>query len=218
MVVKLKEMLKIKKPGDEWYSLHAPEELRIWQKSKPWKKGSFSDRGVKLLSVSFRAYSETSDTREKFSLKTPMVLKGGGELFGDYRIRQIKSASLKGRFDDCTDFNVNMKELCKKTGLDFWEISKLSVYNPKVAVEVEFAIHNPDGSGASLYLYRIIKEKTSRLYPTIMLSDQLKYVDRFYENLAHCTADEVTNLVHACGLKKKRPKKQIKTKKKGKKS
>jgi len=217
MTVKLKELLKFKKSGDEWYSLHAPEELRIWQKSKPWKKGSFSKRGVRLVSVSFRSYKEISDVCQRFTLKSPMSLESGGDLYGDYRTRQTKSASLKGRFDDCTDFNRHMKELCVKTELDVWEIHKINVYNPVQAVEIEFTIHNPDGNGAGLYLYRVIKEKTSRMYPTIMLSDQLKYVDMFYENLAHCTADEVTSMVHACGLTKKKPKKQIKTKKKGKK-
>lgn len=217
MTVKLKELLKTKKPGEEWYSLHAPEELRIWQKSKPWKKGSFSKRGVKFFSASFHASKQMSSIHQVYTVKSPMVLDCG-ELYGDYKTIQTKSATFKGRFDNCVDFNTYMKELCEKTQLDVWEIKKLNIYNPKESVEIEFTIHNPDGHGVGLYLYRIIYDKASRMYPNIMLSEQMKCVDRFYENLAHCTADEITMKIHACGLEKKIPKKQIKTKKKGKKS
>lgn len=207
--VKLKELLKTKKPGDEWYSLHAPEEVRMWVSTKPWKKGTFSKRGVRLLAVSFNSWSEGASNKETFTFKAPLNLKCGVELTGNYKTRQTVSANLKCRVDDVVEFNAVMKELSSKTSMHTWEINKINVYNPKESVEIEFSIHNPDSNGSGLYLYRVIREKTSTIYPNIALSDQMRYVDKFYENLAHCTANQVTEMVHACGLEKKIPKKQI---------
>jgi len=214
MAIKLKELLKTKKPDDEWYSVHAPEEVRVWTTRKPWKKGTFSKKGVRALAVAVFGQIETSEAQESFTMKSPLVLNCGVELTGKVRSRQYVNVSLKGRVDDCMEINRVMKELSSRMGIKNWEVRKLTVYNPNEAVDVEFELHNPDGHGSGLYLFRVCKGKVARIYPNIMLSDQLKYVDRFYENIAHCRAKQIVETVHGCALEKKKPKRQIKRRKK----
>jgi len=210
---KLSDILKNKNPGDEWYTLEAPEEVRIWQMEHPWEANFFRERRVSPLSISVRSREKSSTNTQKFTEKVPMKMKCGIDVTGRLVTKQIKSFHGKARVDSCVEINEFLKELSEKTGLSFWETFNLRIYNPKHAVEIEFKILNPDGHGAGLFLNRIYKGKMSKLYPEIYLSDQQLYVADFYSNLSHCTAVKHQTVGHGCAIEKKIKKKQIVKKK-----
>jgi hypothetical protein len=208
----LKDILKNKKPGDEWYTLAAPEEILYWDLRKPWEKDFFKNRGVTPLSISFR--TPTADKIEDFDKKkyngrNPLRFKCGVEMVGFVKTTTKKEVQGTVRIDSAIELNNFMEELCSKYGIGRWEIFNICVYNSQEGVESVFKIHNPDGHGPGFFLFRIFKGKDSRLYPDIALNDQYRYVAKFYSNLSHCTAVERKDVAHGCALEKKITKKQI---------
>ena len=211
---RLTDILKAKKSGDEWYCIEAPEEVQMWSYKKPWSRNLFDEYGVEPCLVSIRAGSGTGEgNTEKFTKKSPMRLDNGILLDkGQISTAQTVNASFTIPFDSPVEFNETMKELSEKTGLFVWEVKRLKVWGNGGLIE--YKKHNPNGTGAALLLFRVTKEKISKLYPDIMLSEQLALVGKFQERTAHCTATEQTELIHACALKLKTKKRQLKLRKK----
>jgi hypothetical protein len=205
----LKDILKSKKPGDEWYTLAAPEEVSIWQLKSQWPKNLFKDKLVSPLSISVTSYEKFNVHREKYKAKNPLRLPCGVEVIGFLETKTNKKFQGKARIDSVSEVNIFLKELSEKTGLVTWYISNLHIYNANEGVETEFRVHNPDGHGPGFFLFRIWKGKESILYPDICIEAQKRYVGKFYSNLSHCTAVEQKDVVHGCALEKKITKKQI---------
>jgi hypothetical protein len=42
--IKISDLLKLKEPGDEWFTIEAPEEFHVWQKKAPWNPRSSMSR------------------------------------------------------------------------------------------------------------------------------------------------------------------------------
>jgi hypothetical protein len=207
---RLTDVLMGKKEGDEWYCLAAPEETRMWLKKNPWDRETFSKHGITPVSLKIESGEVSAVQIDKFSYKNPLILKSGLDITkGQIKTRQYKSAQFEIRVDSCIEFNEIMKELSQKTGLETWEVKKIVIYNKDVGVSTEFKLHNPNGTGTGLYTHRFEKEKTSRLYPEVMISDQMLYVKTFYDTMAHCAACKNEELIHACAIEKKITKKQV---------
>lgn len=66
--------------------------------------------------------------------------------------------------------------------------------------ELFFKRHNSNGTGVSLYFFRVTEGKESRLYPAVGLNEQLEMTKLMQIDLAHCTAVEHTEMVHECAL------------------
>ena len=205
----LKDILKNKLPGDEWYTLAAPEEVLFWQLSNPWPDNLFKSRGVSPISISVRSDEQADINREEFKTKDPLRLPCGVEMTGFYETKMTKKVQGRARIDSGVELNDFMRDLCSQYGLGSWEVFNTHIYNDKEGVEVEFKFHNPDGHGPGFYLFRIWKGKDSRLYPDVCLADQKRYVVDFYSNLSHCTAVPLNGVGHGCALEKKITKKQI---------
>lgn len=207
---RLTDILKSKTEGAEWYCLEAPEETRVWVSGSPWDNDIFKKAGISPVVIQVSSDMVVGDKKDVFSYKAPLVLSCGVDVpKGFIKTRTNKSASFTIRIDSCIELNQIMDELSKKTGLTSWDVKKLKVYNADDGVFVEFALHNPDGNGTGLFTYRFEIGKSSRLYPDVVIADQQRYVKKFYNNLAHCTAAKSDSLVHSCALKKKVKKKQI---------
>lgn len=212
--VRLKDVLKNKKHGEEWYTLMAPEELHKWLLKKPWDPDCFSKKGVHLLGASVSAADEPKPTRTKLTKKKPWNLPNGITVDSGYTQSSTKkTAGFRFRADSSVEFSEIMTELSERTGLDIWNVNTLEINNNTLGDVVEFKIFNPDGNGASLYLHRVISNGNSRLYPDVLLSRQIEVVGNFYDKKAHCTCTEITEKIHACAIEYGIKSKQIKLRK-----
>jgi len=214
--IKLTDILKNKKQGDEWYTFQVPEELHYWTMKRPWSKGSFKKYGVRLAGLTVKASLPGDPSKSSYTARNPFLLESGGEISRGFLSTTIsKTASFTFRADDSIDASQILTELSKKVALETWEVKKLEVYNSDKGYDLIFQRHNPDGNGPSLYFYRAINVGSNRLYPEISLHEQQQLLAKFVERQAHCTAEKPTDLVHGCGLKKIK-KNQIRKRKSGK--
>ena len=213
--IRLTDILKNKKEGEEWHCLAAPEETKVWTSKSPWNKDTFSKRKVVPVAVSVASGEVAAIHIDKFTLKSPLIMKNGLDITkGRIKTRQYRSASFTIRVDSCIELNEVLKELSDKLALKTWLIKRIVIYNKEHGISTEFKPHNPNGTGIGLYSYRFEKEKNSWLYPNVMISDQILYVGNFYDEMAHCTAAKSEELIHACAIEKKVKSKQIKLRKK----
>ena len=212
--IRLADILKNKKGGEEWYTLMAPEELHKWLFKKPWDSDCFSRRGVHLLGASVSAADEPKSDRTKLTKKTPWHLPNGITVDSGYTQSSTKvTAGFKFRADSSIEFSEIMTAFSVRTDLDIWNINTLEISNNNLRDVVEFKVFNPDGNGASLYLHRVISDGNSRLYPDVLLSRQLEVVGDFYDKKAHCTCTEITEKIHGCAIEHGIKSKQIKLRK-----
>lgn len=203
--IRLKDLLKNKKEGEQWYCLEAPEDVRVWINKHPWDKDTFRERGVSVVAISVKSDAIVAFDEQKFNYKSQLKLDCGVEITnGKIKTRQRKSSMFNIRVDSCVEFNEVMEELSKKTGLDSWDINKIKIYNDKEAIFTSFKLHNPDGNGTGMFTHRFTKDKFSRLYPDVVIADQKRFVGNFYNNIAHCTAAKPEGLVHSCALENKK--------------
>jgi hypothetical protein len=200
-----------KASGDEWYCYEAPEEFHIWTLAHPWPADSFREYGVALLAITVRSATLTGEeSRDRYNTRNPLRLDCGVEINqGFYQMSQTKASKARMRVADPAELEDAMREWSKKTGLETWEVKELVIYNAAKGAEVEFKCHNPDGNGASLYLFRVTNDGGSRLYTHVTLHEQGELLGGFHEKLAHCTFTNA--LVPSCSIKKKLKPKQIKT-------
>ena len=210
-IYRLTDILKNKSIGEEWYCYEAPEETHFWSSSSHWKEGLFKKCGLSLASVSVQAITKIDTNINRFKKSAPMRLPCGVEIESGYFKTELKKeARCRFRVDCIPDLNMIMTDLSKETGLSFWEIKTLSVYNSLKGAEILFAKHNPDSVGVSLYLRRVDTASGSRLYPEISLHEQMELLGKFQNKLAHCTAIEFKSKGHGCSLEKRTKKALLK--------
>jgi hypothetical protein len=217
---KLKELLRKKKrPGDVWHTLHTPEDYTKWDYENPWPEDEMRHMGVNFLSARvYQAQLAGETTEERFTASEPWRLPCGVEIRkGKMRTWATKkSVTVEIRADSVLEFNQAMSDISEATGLFFWELKNLNIYNKNEAVTVNFQLFDPDSHGTGLYMHHIRKGKHEKYYFDLMLTHQQDYCGEFYEKVAHCTAGQILVDTHDCALKNKLKSKQIKLRKKNK--
>jgi len=212
----LKDLLATKEEGDVWYSYQAPEQFHMWTSKYPWTIGAFREYGLALLSIRVRGSLLISETvNNRFSAKSPLRLDCGIQISSGYeKVTQNREASYYFRTADVAEVAEGLSEISKKTGIHAWEITGLSVYNSKKGAELKYSRHNPNGTGRSLYLYRVETDGKSRLYPDVSIHEMQHLIGNFQGNSVHCTVRNCP--VIDCGVKHKKEAKptQIKLRKK----
>jgi len=213
--IRLTDLLKSKKVGDSWYSFEAPEQFHFWTLRHPWPLGCFRPYAVGLLAVRVTAIGSGGEaTKQAYTRKSPLRLLCRVEVYaGYYKVIQTKACSFTFRVGDTDELEDALKELSEKTGLNTWQIEKMLILGKRGA-EIEFRRHDPDSNGTALYLYRMVKDGDSRLYPDITLHEQEREVGKFRSRLAHCTAKKIETQVYSCALTNKVKPSQIKVRKK----
>ncbi|MBW2637222.1 MAG: hypothetical protein JRC86_06835 [Deltaproteobacteria bacterium] len=197
----LEDVLSKKKIGDEWFCVEAPEELHFWTKTAPWQKDSFKKYGVSLASISVQGDIKADNRDEKYSLKNRIILGPGVEVIrGSFKSIIKVTASLTMRADGALEVSEAIQDFCKKTGSDLvvWKINHLHVFRKNI--EVQFARHNPDGTGPSLYLNRVIDGVRNRFYPDITYNSQMNYVGKFSARFAKCEFMPSDKLEKKCSV------------------
>ena len=207
MPATLSEILQHKKAGETWFSYLAPEEYHVWQ--KPWNPKKFKKYGVSVLSVTVKAYETVKGTKneKRYTSKFPLYLdKTGIDCTGSMSTKMKRAAHIKFRADSIIELNEGVKELSKITEIKFWEVAALQISNQKTGGVCEFRKHNPDGNGASLYLWHIEDDNTSRLYPDIPFGEQAHYLGDFKQHFAACECSESLQKFHGCVVHKDKKK------------
>jgi len=212
--IKLKDVLKIKRPGDEWYALEAPEQLHFWTKTHKWHGDIFRENKLAIVAIKIESKKQTGKgSVDKWKWKNPMRLKCGVELTGQFGTIATKKAIFEGRLDSIIELNEVMLELCELTGFTVWEVKRLEVYHARKGAGVKFSRHNPDGTGTSLYVAKVFRDSNERWYHQVVINEQQEILGNFKNNVAHCTASEFVGIDFSCAIEKKIKKKQIKMKK-----
>ena len=207
----LHDILRSKKPGDEWYTFMCPEEFHFWVKKSPWDKNAFEKYGVCVVAIDVAAILKAQKNVIKYNHKAPLVLKNGYDVEHGYISNTItKNARFRFRIDSSIETNEILKGLSEIVETDMFSVKRLYVYNKKEGAELQFNIHNPDGNGSSLYFYRMKKIGRDVLYPDIGLNELLRVIAGFKDTMAHCSAEKVEQMKHGCALKKMDKKKRSK--------
>ena len=197
----LTDVLANKKEGDEWYSFQLPEELHIWTLVNKWKKGVFKGYGSHLSSLSVGGEVDTHKTQRKCSNRTPMYLKCGVDIrAGCTVIKTTSTANFTFPADSSVEVNEILEELSNETGITVWAVKGMNLYVPGIR-EIFFKRHNPNGTGTSLYFFRLKDDQRNTLYPEVSLNEQQGLVSLMKIKLAHCTAVERKEMVHGCAIK-----------------
>ncbi len=118
---------------------------------------------------------------------------------GKYVGKKSKYYGLCQPFDSATEANEILEELSVKTGIALWSVKTLRVFVSN-GIELHFQRHNPNGTGASLYFFRLKDDKRNVLYPEVSLHEQQWLVDQMKITLAHCTIKPKTALVPGCSI------------------
>lgn len=214
----LVDLLKSKKPGDVWYSLMAPEEVRFWKIDHPWETDFFTKRKVNLQSVYVKASASSGgNDKDTWDKKHPLYLDCGVDVpKGFAGTSQSRMAGFKIRADTVADLNTALKELSDKYDFQQWEVRAIEIYNDKEGIMTEFKVHNPNCQGDALHTWRFVNGDGSRLYPDVNMQFQSRAVADFYEAYTHCTMIEKTISEKDCAKKRRIRGKQIKLVKKNK--
>lgn len=211
---KLADVVKNKKPGDEWYTYEAPEELRFWAAGSPWPKKIFDLNGLSLASVWAEAIERAGTASVvKYTQKNPLRLDCGVEVEGQLGTSLQKKGIVRFRVDGIIELNQAMKELSEASGHETWEIKGFEVYNDRKGASVSFKIFDPDTNGTSLFAYAYFRDGHRRLFPDVLQSEQKEILGDFQNRLAHCTAIQLQGLGPSCALRHKVKKRQIKLRK-----
>ena len=214
--IKLANLLKNKKQGDTWQSILAPEQYKFWTFKNKWCPKVFNKFGINIAAIRIAACESEKPASIRFRRKEPLYLECGVNIHKGYVTTSAKrEAGFTIRVDSIIELNTVLSELSEKYGLKQWEIRLIEIYNPDEAAYIEFTIHNPDGNGPNLSLYRVRQGKNEIMYPELSYFEQQKYCKKFQYSFAHCVADKQIIMTHACGLKKQK-KANVVTKKKNK--
>jgi hypothetical protein len=212
---RIDDILKNKKPGDVWFSLAAPAEVRFWNKDRPWPNDFFDKHGVKLEGLTVKASGNSGeDHKETFDKKHRMYLECGVDVTKGFTNHiQTATASFTLRVDSAREANIALNELSEKTGFDQWETRVMHIYKPPVGIFTEFKVHNPNCQGEGLNTWRFERDGQSKLFAEVSLEFQKKAIGEFYQEFTHCTMEEKTVLEKNCAKKLKRKSKDYKLKK-----
>ena len=195
---RLTEILSQKKKGDRWNCYAAPEEFHYWTVKHKWP--SLEKYGVAPLSLKASARgSVMKPLKTRFTKKSPKRLNCGIDVTGYDSVIQSRNNGFDFRVDSTQEINQVLLELSEEYEKTSWEISELSVYNPKSGAMVEFARYNPDKTGVLLYAICTLVNGREKYYPEISLSTMQRYLGKFKQKLAHCTLEQV--LAGSCAIK-----------------
>lgn len=210
-MTKLNDLLKSKPAGSEWFTIQAPEELRVWTTKNPWKDEFEKEYNVKLDSVEVSTVIDIGKgirNRESFSKKTPLIVCGRKIVNGFISTTMTKKARFTVIADSIREFSAIMQKLSAIVEASSWSVSKIKIFSDGKVVE--FRKHDPDGNGIDLFLYSVGTGKERMLYPNIPYNVQQNLCKGFIERFAHCTASVEKIPVHGCSLKKRIHKEQLK--------
>ncbi len=198
---KLDDILKQKQEGDEWYSFQMPEEFHIWTLSNEWKGGVFKKYNLKISTLSVSGAIEIGKAEVKYNHRAPLILDCGIDI---RKGQTTTSTTHKASFgplnaDSAVEVNEILKELSHKYKIPIWTIRTMRVYVPD-GRELHFKIHSPNGTGSSLYFWRLKDGDRDILYSDVSLNEQQNLTSLTHMTLAHCTAVKQEGLGHACKL------------------
>lgn len=208
--IKIGDLLKQKKPGDEWYTVEAPEEFHVWQRKSPWKAACFREYGAAVLGVRFVGRAGPGSSIEKFTRLEPLRLANGEVIeSGHLSNYQSKKCGVYFRVDDVAHLNATMIALSDQTEIVFWETQRLDVYMSKIGSELLFRVFNPNGVKCSLFLERATINGDDRPYPLVPLPELRKAVGGFEKDMAFCVAELDEGVRPGCAIKAGREKKRF---------
>ena len=205
---KLSEILKHKKPGENWYSYLAPEEYHFWDLKNPWNSKKFKKYNVQIRSVSVKGVKQRDDNSKDNLIRknNPLHLDNGVTIYwGSETESSLFTYFYKIRIDGMIELNECLALLAEKKGIKQWETKTIEVINPKEGAICHFKRHNPDGNGVNLYLYRAEVGKDSWLYPDLLLATQELYCGNFRQYFAACKCLEQKVKMHGCVLDRSTP-------------
>jgi len=212
-MTRLSNVLDTKKPGEEWYSIQAPEELHTWNIKNPWKEDFYKEYGVYLFGAKFRTDIDVKKfPPERYTKKSPLLLSSGSKVEqGQVKTRMVTTASFFIRADTAKELSRSMTEISKNFNASIWFTKNIYILSQDR--KVEFKYHNPDGHGASLMFWAEHHGTNHRLYPDVALHWQQELCKGFIERVSHCTAGIEEVPVHACALEAKIKHAQIRKRK-----
>jgi len=209
MARKHAKIIENKQKGDRWYTVNAPEELRLWHKGNPWESDALREYGVSLVMAEpmcSKTLSRADST--EYTKKKPLTLKSGTRVVSGYTTQT--SNALNGRYElfpkDMPAFRSDMMELTRKH-LDvtkFW-LNRLTVYNIETGYTLFFEYFNPDGTGDVLALWEVENDEGRINFSEIADKSTLDLmVGGFREQLVGCVAvkpkADPTKLVPKCNV------------------
>ena len=211
--ITLKDILERKKEGDDWYSFQLPEELHMWTLSNQWKNEAFKKYNIKPSKISIWGEFESNKTEMKYTQRGPLFLKCGVDIRSGKTVSTTKATASFGpiNIDSAVEVNQILEELSQKTGIAIWVIKSMWLYTYDKR-ELNFRKHNPNGTGASLYFYRLTDADRNVLYPLVSLHEQQGLVDSMNITLAHCKLVVRQEKGPACGILKMKKKSKTSTK------
>lgn len=208
---RLDDVLASKKTGELWWCVSAPEDVLIWEASRPWSKTFFEDCGVKPSKIRVTAHQKLRPSEEKFKIGEPLRLECGVWIRdGFIKTTQAKRAALTIPVDSTVEFNEAMSELVDKTGLTVWSVQKTIVYRNDVMIT--HTLHDPDSQGTGLFLFRAQHGKAVMMYPELNEDEQLALVGDYKEAIAKCCWQPNKQRVRSCGIKAAKERKARKSK------
>ncbi len=214
--IKLKKLLQTKAPGEQWHSVLAPETVWIWAITNPWEDDFFERKGVTPQTITARERVDTEQEAIGFNRRTPKVLVMGLEVIrGSIKSGQYTRYVFDLTVDSTREFNLAMKELSLEYKITSWDITKIKIWG-KGETLVTFQLHNPDGNGTGMFLYKATKDGDTKLYPEIAIGTQMLMVDSFKDTIAQCVCTEELLKSHGCHITYEATKKAMKKKMTGK--
>lgn len=208
----LQDVLAQKKEGEEWYSFQLPEEFHMWTLTNQWKNGAFKKYDMKISKLSISGEIESHKSEIKFNQRAPLFLDCGVDLRKGNAVTKTTSTASFGLFnaDSAVEINEILEELSRKYGIQVWTIKTIWLYTSN-GRELNFKRHNPNGTGVSLYFFKLKDLEREVLYPDVSLNEQQQLVNLMKLTLAHCTAVERKEMVHGCAIEVMKKKKKGKT-------
>jgi len=203
MPFKLHDVLAHKKPGDKWYCMEAPQEFHMWTKTALWNPESFKNYGVSPVALHVTTGKATKPQRVTWTKKNPRLLKCGIQISKGFQIaKQTATSSVWVRVDGPTEINSALLELSREYDYSVWEVMDLQIQTDS-NILIKYKKHNPDGQGASLYLYSVLVDGNEKYYFDIDIYRQKDLVGKFQDGFAACTAIKGEVVQHSCARKEK---------------
>lgn len=192
----------MKQNKKEEFCISAPEEVKFWSLKNKWKDSIFKEKRLNIDSVRIKSARSTgSQNVQRYTSKRPLILGCGIEIFsGQYGTTpQNLAGSFAFRIDSVIETNSAIAELSKITGLETWQVVKLEISNNDKGATLYYEMHNPDGTGADLYLARVNFGDIIKNWNEISMFEQQALCNNFYPGIAACTFE--MKPVRACKVK-----------------
>jgi hypothetical protein len=201
--VKLKDVLKGKKVGDEWFSIVAEEGTHVWTLKNGWRDDFRKDFGVGLISVTFRGelIEEIKKECRRYNKRAPYYLDDGTMIKqGTVKSKKVKTFTVALEVGSHREVNRYMEEISLNEGITAWDTKQIVISSNDC--ELLYKVHNPNGTGAVLSFYRLKDGPNESFYPDVLYNTQVNLAKGFCERVVHCTAipPDKDDLVHGCAI------------------